>query len=312
MDHDLVLRRQVLYQFWERTSNSTKGKPQPLSVPDWNQQVYFLSGSGVGTEEALQYICTKRPSFDAFIDWLQHTYQPGTLAQVEQTDDVLTQEDLDFWNTNGYLVVKDAVTQAQCQAARTAIWECLDAQPQDTQSWYKTHPLKNGLMVSLFQHPALDSVRRSPKIRKAYEQVYNSKDIYLLVDKVSFNPPEGNSYKFMGSPLHWDVSLQLPIPFALQGMLYLTNTCATDGAFHCVPGFHNTIADWLATVPYGEDPRAAALQLQPIPVPGNAGDLVIWHQALPHCATPNKGITPRMVQYIAYKPIKEFNHDIWK
>src|ERR1700722_17616810 len=29
-----------------------------------------------------------------------------------------------------------------------------------------------------------------------------------------------------------------------------------------------------------------------------AGDLVIWHQALPHSASPNRGTRPRMVQYV--------------
>ena len=42
--------------------------------------------------------------------------------------------------------------------------------------------------------------------------------------------------------------------------------------------------------------------LKPEPVPGNAGDFVIWHQALPHCATPNHGQTPRMVQYLTFVP----------
>jgi len=312
MNQDTEVRCEVLYRFWERTSNSAKGIHDPLPVTNWNEQVYFLSGSGIGTEEALQYIYKERPPFDTFMEWLQHTYQPGTSAEPEQQEDVLTKEDLDFWDANGYLVVKNAVSQAYCQTARTAIWECLDADPDQPETWYEAHAHKNGLMVSLFQHPALDSIRRSPKIRKVYQQLYNSQDIYLLVDKVSFNPPETRNYKFMGSSLHWDVSLQLPIPFALQGLLYLSDTNAGDGAFHCVPGFHNTIGEWLATVPANEDPRVAALQLDPIPVTGHAGDLVIWHQALPHCATPNKGILPRMVQYIAYKPIKEPAHNIWK
>jgi ectoine hydroxylase-related dioxygenase (phytanoyl-CoA dioxygenase family) len=37
---------------------------------------------------------------------------------------------------------------------------------------------------------------------------------------------------------------------------------------------------------------------------GNAGDFVIWHQALPHCATPNTSNLPRMVQYLTYLPIE--------
>lgn len=52
--------------------------------------------------------------------------------------------------------------------------------------------------------------------------------------------------------------------------------------------------------------------LKAIPITGNAGDFVIWHQALPHCATPNKGKTPRMVQYFTYLPLILAEEREWK
>jgi ectoine hydroxylase-related dioxygenase (phytanoyl-CoA dioxygenase family) len=117
----------------------------------------------------------------------------------------------------------------------------------------------------------------------------------------------------MGSKLHWDVSLVLPIPFALQGLLYLTDCQSHEGAFHCVPGFHHQIGDWLNNLPPELNPRDEAVRtLNSIPVTGQAGDFVIWHQALPHCATPNVGKTPRMVQYLTYLPIKNEAQAVWK
>jgi hypothetical protein len=56
--------------------------------------------------------------------------------------------------------------------------------------------------------------------------------------------------------LHWDVSLARPIPFGLQGILYLADTAANQGAFTCVPGFHRKIDSWLENLPAGSDPRA--------------------------------------------------------
>ena len=38
------------------------------------------------------------------------------------------------------------------------------------------------------------------------------------------------------------------------------------------------------------------------PIPGAAGDMVIWHDALPHGATPNRGERPRIVQYLNLYP----------
>jgi len=308
MKKDLSARHASLYQFWERIKTN-----KPVSQGEWNEQVYYLSQSGIGTEEALKFIYTKQPSYEAFLDWQEQTYQSGRSATHMLEGDMLTKDDLAFWEQNGYLVIPNAVSDEECAAARAAIWQYLDANAETPESWYQQNAGKNGMMLSLFQHPALDSNRHSPKIRKVYEELYNGTDIYLLVDKVSFNPPETLTSTFIGSALHWDVSLHLPIPFVLQGLLYLNDVTAEDGAFHCVPGFHKQIDSWIAGLPENTDPRGAAVQeLNPIPVPGNAGDLVIWHQALPHCATPNKGKVPRMVQYIAYKPVKVEEAALWK
>jgi ectoine hydroxylase-related dioxygenase (phytanoyl-CoA dioxygenase family) len=46
----------------------------------------------------------------------------------------------------------------------------------------------------------------------------------------------------------------------------------------------------------------ALLEDQARPIAGRAGDLIIWHQALPHGATPNRARVPRIVQYINMRP----------
>ena len=51
--------------------------------------------------------------------------------------------------------------------------------------------------------------------------------------------------------------------------------------------------------------------LRPVPVEGMAGDFIIWHQALPHCATPNRGPAPRMVQYLTCLPDHRQDQNVW-
>jgi ectoine hydroxylase-related dioxygenase (phytanoyl-CoA dioxygenase family) len=68
-------------------------------------------------------------------------------------------------------------------------------------------------------------------------------------------------------------------------------------------GFHRKIEQWLRDLKPTDDPRAIAVEtLKPVAITGNAGDFIIWHKALPHCATPNHGELPRMVQYLTYLP----------
>lgn len=291
-----------LYLLWQRTQQphiSIQGESEA-----WNQQMYLIQKNGRGLEETLNYLYQKKASsFDEFLTWLAEPGSSGSHVSADYEEDVLSAEDLEFWRENGYIVIKNAYTEAQCAAARDAIWAHHGGSPDDPDSWYHFNKDQNGMMLVFYHHPALDDIRRSPRIRKAYEQLYGHKEIYPTYDKVSFNPPETASYSFLGSPLHWDVNLRQPIPYRLQGLLYLNDVDAHAGAFHCVPGFHKKIGEWLDSLPEGVHPRDAAVaDLQPIAIPGKAGDFIAWHQALPHCATPNKGSEPRLVQYLTYVP----------
>ena len=46
-------------------------------------------------------------------------------------------------------------------------------------------------------------------------------------------------------------------------------------------------------------------------MPGRAGDMVLWHAALPHAASVNRGKQPRLVQYIAYRPLGMVDRRPW-
>src|SRR5690606_26586450 len=99
--------------------------------------------------------------------------------------------------------------------------------------------------------------------------------------------------------MHWDVSLIRPVPFGTQGMLYLTDNPAEQGAFRLVPGFHRRIDAWLDALPAGAVPGQQDLTaLGPVPVPGKAGDLIIWNHLLPHGPSENHGEHPRIVFYL--------------
>jgi ectoine hydroxylase-related dioxygenase (phytanoyl-CoA dioxygenase family) len=154
-------------------------------------------------------------------------------------------------------------------------------------------------MVPLLHHPAFDANRRSPRIRAAYAQLLGTDDLVVTVDRGGFNPPERADWRFPGPHLHWDTSLAVPIPLSIQGLLYLADTPADQGTFCCVPGFHRRIDSWLGGLPTGADPRREILTHPAVAVPGRAGDMVLWHDSLPHGASANRGSYPRIVQYIA-------------
>ena len=105
----------------------------------------------------------------------------------------------------------------------------------------------------------------------------------------------------------------MPIPFGLQGILYVTDTEAEQGAFTLVPGFQHRIENWIHGLPPGIDPRFEDLNaLGAVPLSGKAGDFIIWHQALPHGSRPNRTNKPRLVQYINWQPVEREMREEWR
>jgi hypothetical protein len=193
-----------------------------------------------------------------------------------------------------------------------AIYSFLGVDPGGPDTWYSA-PQVDGIRVPLVHHPALCANRESPRIRRAFAQLGGGEDLWVSVDQTGMNLPERRGRHPFIQGLHFDVSLELPIPFGVQGILYLTDTAANQGAFRCVPGFHRAIESWLNNLPPGADPRKEDLEkLGPVPIAGRAGDLIIWHQALPHGAGPNRAERPRVVQYIKMRPSEWGYNPIWR
>jgi hypothetical protein len=309
-----------LKRFW---SERLAGSQQDLN---WVADNTLLAGLRVGLRETYDYLYQTRPSFAEFEAWILernggafdvarlNTALSEAGVQGEPLDPsaepVLTAADLAFWDENGYVVIHDVVPVENCQAAVAAICQFLDVDPDRPETWYGG-PQGHSIWIPLLHHPALWANRDAPRVRRAFAQLWEREDIWINVDQAGFNPPEREGWKFPGPHLHWDVSLAQPIPFGVQGILYLADIAADQGAFTCVPGFHRCIESWLQSLPEGADPRAQDLSAKAVPIAGRAGDLVIWHHALPHGSSPNRAARPRFVQYIIGRPSYWDYNPVW-
>ena len=324
-----------LKRFWAQTLAARRGKIFDNHENDWRFHNIILNGLGLPLEETLRYLSQSAPSFDEFENWIlakndgaidrlrierlncvlsnQPYGEPlqKSLEGIENGADVLTREDLDFWEENGYVVVRAAVSRKQARATENAVWEFLEMKPDNTASWYEK-PIGKGIMMDFYHHPLLLENRRALRIQKAFAQLWKTADLWATTDRTSFNPPETENYRFQGPRLHWDMSLEPPFRFGTQGLLYLSDTPAEQGAFCCVPGFHRELENWLEDLPENTDPRAVNLDSEAIPIAANAGDFVIWHHALPHGSSPNRGKRPRIVQYLNMYPLEFEENEKWR
>ncbi len=294
----------------------------------------MIDGLGLALEETVVYLLREAPTFSEFERWvlgkndghidesrierINRTTEgrpyseklQQQLQEIEKADPVLSEEDLKFWDDNGYVIVRDAVTREEAGASEKAVWQFLKMDPDSPDTWYK--PAGKGIMTDLYHHPALNNNRRSKRIHKAFAQLWKTPDLWITTDRAGFNPPEKPGWHFPGPRLHWDMDLTPPFHFGLQGILYLCDVAAEQGAFYCVPGFHKKLETWLEDLPAWVDPREQNLEKMAVPVAARAGDLIIWHQFLPHGSSPNRGNYPRIVQYLTMRLFAQDEAGSWR
>jgi hypothetical protein len=320
-----------LKRFWEKCQLKKEGRASPESwQEEWNMDFALLSVLGLGLEQTIKYVYLADNGFEAFENWILELNDGKLIEEnidafnqsvisglsnsthTSNSEMILTRDDMDFWKENGYVIIREAITKSDCEATIDVICDFISIKKDDPSTWYAAHQGKQGIMVQLFQHPLLEKNRKSEKIKKAYKQLWGRNDIWVNTDRVGFNPPETATWKFPGPGMHWDVSLQLPIPFGLQGILYLNDTAANQGAFTLVPGFQHKMEGWLKNLPPSINPRNENIHaLGSQAVVANAGDFIIWHHALPHGSSPNTSALPRFVQYINYAPFDTEVSEKW-
>ena len=236
---------------------------------------------------------------------------------------VLSKEDWAFWEENGYVVVHDAVPRENLDAMVAAIWAFLEMDPDDEEQWYKykpytredpCSPISPAGMVEIYQHQALWDNRQYPRVHQSFTDIWGDEKLWVSLDRANMKPParaDRPEWCHEGM-IHWDVdTAQQPIPFGVQGVLYLTDTAEDQGGFQCVPGFHRTFDAWVKTQPADRNPRHPDLDgLEIKSIAGRAGDLLIWHRLLAHGNGHNRSNRPRLGQYISMFPVTEGNGEV--
>ena len=314
-----------LRTYWLRALGLEKGETA------WDLDHTLLAGLRLNVLETARFLNEKRPTLEEFEAWIvernggaMDVAQLDRLRRAMEGEEVgsevgslehvegLTDAELVQWDEQGYVVLKGAVSEADAEAAELAIYEYLGMDREDAESWYKPS-LGHSIWVSMLRHPAFWANRRSPRMVKAFAQLWEREDLWVTVDQGGLNPPERPGWMFPGPHLHWDTTLAAPHHFGVQGILYLADVGPKQGAFSCVPGFHRRLKEWLEELPEGVDPRRFAWEtLTMTPIAGQRGDMVLWHPSLPHGSSPNRGLRPRVAQYISMSPSRYAYNSEWR
>ncbi|GHH60609.1 phytanoyl-CoA dioxygenase [Kitasatospora indigofera] len=283
------------------------------------------------TDPYLHRAATGRPYFSA--DGESYLAQTP-LREIRKTQPlrVLSEEDLAFWQTYGYVVVKEAIPAEAARRLLDFTWDFQGLDPDRPDTWYEERPYRDGLdrhlhvygFVEAYHHQLLWDSRQTRRVYDAFVDVWDSEELWVTLDRLNLNPPNiKNRDRALIEPtdtgfdieLHWDIDSTLGVvPQRVQGIIALNDTEPDLGGFQCNPELFRRFDEWKLGQPADRDPIRPAVDRDEYPVVRpelSAGDLLIWNGALAHGVARNisdGGV--RAVQYLSMMPALEEHEEM--
>ena len=160
---------------------------------------------------------------------------------------ILSASDRTFWEENGYVIIRNAVPKEDCSAVVDAIWEFLDMDRNNPETWYSKPAWHSRAgMIEMYHHQSMWNNRQNPKVHQAFSEIYGSDKLWVSLDRVNMNPPATADWDYQGF-IHWDIDPTVqPVPLRTQGVLCLADTNEAQGGFQCIPGSHLHVAEIVA------------------------------------------------------------------
>lgn len=230
---------------------------------------------------------------------------------------ILTEKQWQFWENQGYVIIKKAVPEHQAEATARLIWEFEEKDPKDPSTWYtppraemQMKELVGTGMVELYHHQLLWNNRQSRQIYNAFVDIWGTEKLWVTIDRANLNLPLQSGQTSKGF-IHWDYDPE-DNPVNVQGVLALSDqTDKNMGGFQCIPWLYRNYEEWKKTQPEDRNhfmPDISGLEDKIEKTAMEAGDLLIFNSLLPHGIRPNKSKDKvRIAQYIAMMPADEQN-----
>ncbi|MGW3953513.1 phytanoyl-CoA dioxygenase family protein [Streptomyces sp. NPDC004752] len=237
---------------------------------------------------------------------------------------VLSEEDFAFWQTYGYVVVRDAISPGAAKSLLGFAWEFQGLDPDRPETWYEEREFRSELdrdlhvygFVEAYHHQLIWDSRQTRRVYDAFVDVWDCEELWVTLDRLNLNPPNrGTRSRSRIAPtdegfdieLHWDVDTTLGVlPQRVQGIIALTDSRPELGGFQCAPELFRRFEQWRAAQPAGRDPIRPAIDGSEFPVVRpdlQAGDLLIFNGLLAHGVAPNgSDHDVRAVQYLSMMP----------
>lgn len=206
-------------------------------------------------------------------------------------------------NNDGYIVFRNAVPTAPCQAVLEAIGHELDIWIDKPSSWERvSHEIDQ---VPLWGHQSQWNIRELSDLHAIWSAVWGTERLWVDRNSCRFTPP-WQPGRADALPLHWDVDPRDREQQWYQGFVALTASPAGCGGFRCAPGVMGNRDRWpdtWMTTSHGTEYRPDLVgEDEIIEVPLDVGDLLVFDHHLPHGTVRNLSDEPRAVFYLQMFP----------
>lgn len=225
---------------------------------------------------------------------------------------MLTNDQLDFYHENGYLLVPDVFGEEELAALRSTTDSFLargatlnepdsifDIAPGDTPSQSRVRRIKDPQLHS----PVYDRTMRHPKLIGIVQQLIGE-DVRLDSAKVNFKPVGG------GAPIDWHQDWAA-FPYTNDDILtvgvYLEDCGEENGPLMVIPKSHkgpvysHHDGDTYVMAVNPEDFKDSCDD--PVPLPGKAGSITIHHVRTLHASLENTGRKARRLLLFSYAAV---------
>ena len=220
---------------------------------------------------------------------------------------MITDADKQRFIDEGVIRVDNVVPESLCCAVRETICDYLGMTADDPQTWPEQQSKGHGL-VPIYHAQALWNVRQHPAVHETFAALHGTEQLWVTYDRVSFKIRDPDQHEASpADPIHWDGDpTQHRKQRSIQGLLYLTDTEANQGAFCCVPNIYQHLDAYLEENPeHGPGRRPVVDPIDIRVIEGAAGSLVLWDRTMPHSSTINLNRQPRWVQYLSMDPVSD-------
>src|SRR3569833_2750676 len=231
---------------------------------------------------------------------------------------LLSEDDWNFWVTNGFVVIKNAIPKEQVKKLADYLWEYEGKDHADIESWYKKpnaemqmKELNNTGMVEIYNHQYMWDNRQFPKVHAAFADIWGTEKLWVTIDRTNLNFPLRPGFEYKGF-IHCDYDPETK-PQNVQGVLALADqTDENMGGFQCVPELYRTYDAWKLMQPKDRDhykPDVTGFKIEKVKL--EAGDLLIFNNLEPHGIRANtSGNKIRNTQNNTKKPAQEDNEEL--